>query len=505
MKKLPGKFELLTCAALAMGANACATGETRPAPQPEPTKVAEVEPAPETEPDPEFSFDFEDDEKPFFVDDGPPVRAATDPWRWRGPTPLRSTADLSPEQAAAKPARGTEVRIRSKDKGTARVTDRFGATTEVAVPGTFRAVGPVRVRVDFAADDFFEQVVILPESAPGKAVTVTIPPEKSGALIAGTRRIPVSRGVRVVTYEDDKRWDPRPLVEEVVATVGWPPFGNRYVRPGEVGADIRQVVFHTTLTPTAEMAYRNLLGRGFSTHVIIERDGTIIQMVDLDLSAYHAGEANNHSVGIEMVGRMQNLAREPRDGACFAYSREAFAKLPEKSKVEWRKRYIDEIRAEIRYLNECDADAPVGDCGDSESDIEEYIRDTYGPERRLEGCLFPAADLARANPASKNPDLVLPLSPKTRINGAEVQAYGPSPAAMRSVVAVTGALLDAYPAIPKTIPTRETGEIYPNIVADPGEWGLVGHYHWEAQRWDPGPGFDWQALADMLLLRQPAR
>lgn len=482
---------------VALGAHGCTTV---PAPAPPVVAVAEPEPADADE------EAFELPEDPVFVDEGPPPASAKVPWRWKGPSALRSTAGLpgvSPDarDALRTAARGTEVRIRSTTVGVARVTDVFGETREVKVPGSFRGVGPVRVRIDFGQDDYFEQVVTLPDDGSGPDVTVTVPSARSGALIAGARRIPVSRGVKVVTYEMDPRWDTRTFVQTAIENAGGPPFGDRVLPSGEPGTQLRQVVFHQSGTTSAEAAFRALLGRALSTHLLVERDGTIIQLLDLESCAYHAGKANQHSVGIDFVGRTENLLRLATPSRT-AFSREGFDKLSGSKKAAWRETFRAEIEASLDCeLETCGAEGVdvwlLGECGGPTHDAANLPA--------LEDCLPSAADWTAMDPSSNEPDLVLPLSPRLKINGTETQAYGPSPAATRAAVAVTSALLDAFPTIPPTIPSREDGTFYSNIVPDPGDWGIVGHLHWESQRWDPGPGVDWQAFADLLLTAPRAR
>jgi hypothetical protein len=166
---------------VALGAHGCTTV---PAPAPPVVAVAEPEPADADE------EAFELPEASVFVDEGPPPASAKVPWRWKGPSALRSTSGLPGAEPGSRDAlrtagRGTEVRIRATTAGIARVTDVFGETRQVKVPGSFRGVGPVRVRIDFGKDDFFEQVVTLPDDASGPVVTVTVPSAPSGRSSPG--------------------------------------------------------------------------------------------------------------------------------------------------------------------------------------------------------------------------------------------------------------------------------------------------------------------------------
>jgi N-acetylmuramoyl-L-alanine amidase len=68
------------------------------------------------------------------------------------------------------------------------------------------------------------------------------------------------------------------------------------------------IVVHYTAGGAAEGSYRALENVGLSAHVLLERDGGLIQTVAFDRKAFHAGASfwkgvrflNNHSIGIEV-------------------------------------------------------------------------------------------------------------------------------------------------------------------------------------------------------------
>lgn len=85
---------------------------------------------------------------------------------------------------------------------------------------------------------------------------------------------------------------------------------NWGVRPAETGIDT--VVVHATVINTMEGTQRAFLDdkvRRVSAHYVIDRDGTIVQMVDERLTAWHAGVSelagktgvNDFSLGIELI------------------------------------------------------------------------------------------------------------------------------------------------------------------------------------------------------------
>lgn len=80
--------------------------------------------------------------------------------------------------------------------------------------------------------------------------------------------------------------------------------------PGEFGGPWIDRLFCNTLDPTAHTAFADLEGLCVSAHLLIRRDGEVIQYVALDCRAWHAGRSrfagrdncNDFSVGIELEG-----------------------------------------------------------------------------------------------------------------------------------------------------------------------------------------------------------
>jgi N-acetylmuramoyl-L-alanine amidase len=71
-----------------------------------------------------------------------------------------------------------------------------------------------------------------------------------------------------------------------------------------VKAVIKQFVLHHDGCATADMCWNVLQNeRGLSCHFLIDNDGTIYQTIDLALAAWHAGEYNSASIGVEFCNR----------------------------------------------------------------------------------------------------------------------------------------------------------------------------------------------------------
>jgi AmpD protein len=80
--------------------------------------------------------------------------------------------------------------------------------------------------------------------------------------------------------------------------------------PGEFGGPWIEQLFTNTLDPAAHPAFAELAGLRVSAHLLIRRDGELVQFVPLTRRAWHAGQSsfcgrercNDFSIGIELEG-----------------------------------------------------------------------------------------------------------------------------------------------------------------------------------------------------------
>jgi N-acetyl-anhydromuramoyl-L-alanine amidase len=80
--------------------------------------------------------------------------------------------------------------------------------------------------------------------------------------------------------------------------------------PGQFGGDAIDRLFTNTLAPTAHPYFREIAALRVSAHLLIRRDGELVQYVALHRRAWHAGEScyrgrpacNDYSIGIELEG-----------------------------------------------------------------------------------------------------------------------------------------------------------------------------------------------------------
>jgi N-acetyl-anhydromuramoyl-L-alanine amidase len=79
---------------------------------------------------------------------------------------------------------------------------------------------------------------------------------------------------------------------------------------GELGGPWIDALFQNRLSPTAHPSFAGLRGLRVSAHLLIQRDGELVQYVPLHLRAWHAGRSrfrgrdgcNDFSIGIELEG-----------------------------------------------------------------------------------------------------------------------------------------------------------------------------------------------------------
>jgi len=92
-----------------------------------------------------------------------------------------------------------------------------------------------------------------------------------------------------------------------------------------------------------------------------------------------------------------------------------------------------------------------------------------------------------------------PKSDVQTIAFSKVQAYGYTEAQYNAVIELLRVLMIRLPNIKNEYPVGPDGEVIRTPLEDPASHaGFMGHWHWESQRWDPGPGFDWARVYHSL-------
>ena len=117
---------------------------------------------------------------------------------------------------------------------------------------------------------------------------------EDGGLLADARQC--------LSPNHDQRPDACPVDLLVIHNISLPPnrFGGRWIED----------LFLNRLDPRADDYFPRICNMKVSTHLLIRRDGELVQYVPLDLRAWHAGNScfrgrercNDYSIGIELEG-----------------------------------------------------------------------------------------------------------------------------------------------------------------------------------------------------------
>lgn len=111
---------------------------------------------------------------------------------------------------------------------------------------------------------------------------------------------------------------------------------NISLPPGQFGTGCVQKLFCNTLDCSEHPYFARLAGLKVSSHLLIERDGQIVQFVSLDDRAWHAGHSvfegrsrcNDFSIGIELEGVDDRPYNEAQYGALQQVSSALLAHYP---------------------------------------------------------------------------------------------------------------------------------------------------------------------------------
>jgi N-acetyl-anhydromuramyl-L-alanine amidase AmpD len=201
---------------------------------------------------------------------------------------------------------------------------------------------------------------------------------------------------------------------------------------------VDQFVLHYDVCGTSRQCFKVLHDlRGLSVHFMLDLDGTIYQTLDVKERAWHATTSNSRSVGIEIA----NLG---------AYGSE------EKS--------------------------PLGDW--YEADADGKIRITI-PERFGDGGIRTPNFVGR--PARNEPVSGV-------VQGRELVQYDFTPEQYKALAHLTAALCQVLPRIKCDYPRDDHSQLVPRKLPEDELQrfqGVIGHFHIQTNKVDPGPAFDW--------------
>jgi N-acetyl-anhydromuramyl-L-alanine amidase AmpD len=204
---------------------------------------------------------------------------------------------------------------------------------------------------------------------------------------------------------------------------------------------VDQFVIHFDACGTSRQCFKVLHDiRCLSVHFMLDLDGTIYQTLDLKERAWHATMSNSRCVGIEIanIGCYANVEKSP---------------LP-----DWYKK-----------------------------DADGRTRITI-PENFGDGGIRTPNFVGR--PARNE-------SVNGVIQGKQLTQYDFTPEQYRALTHLVAALCTAFPKIKCDYPRDADGKLIPRKLDAPDlekYEGILGHYHIQTEKTDPGPALDWDKL-----------
>ena len=206
---------------------------------------------------------------------------------------------------------------------------------------------------------------------------------------------------------------------------------------GHLRRAVSQVVIHFDACGTSKRCFEVLHDiRGLSCHFLLDLDGTIYQTLDLKERAWHAAQANDRSIGIEIahIGAASRLA-----------------------------------------------------------DLERTYKNENGTTRIVVPDGFRgrlAADFVGT------PSRPKPLHGV--VNGQSLHQFDYTDEQYQALVDLLIALGRIFPRIKARVPRNDDGSVRQTAFSSDAELhkfeGLIGHHHVTTRKVDPGPAFDWERV-----------
>lgn len=212
---------------------------------------------------------------------------------------------------------------------------------------------------------------------------------------------------------------------------------------GELQNVVDQFVLHYDVCGTSKVCFKVLHDqRGLSVHFMLDVDGTIYQTVDLKERTWHATTSNSRSIGVEIA---QIGARSARG-----------------------KHQLDEWYDQ------------------DEKGLLLTIPARFGPDLGIRTPNFVG------RPAK--PELIV-----GEIQQKELFQYDYTPEQYEALAKLTATLCKIFPKLRCEFPADATGRVITDKLPDAqlrDYRGLLGHYHIQLNKTDPGPALDWSRVVD---------
>lgn len=206
---------------------------------------------------------------------------------------------------------------------------------------------------------------------------------------------------------------------------------------------VDQFVLHFDASGTSRQCFKVLQDlRGLSVHFMLDLDGTIYQTLDLKERAWHATSSNSRSIGIEIA----NIGAYPPADSGVLH--------------EWYQR-------------------------DDQGSVHVVV-----PPRLGESGIRTPGFIAR--PARPEPVI-------GTIQDQKLVQYDLTPQQYRALVKLTATLCKVFPRIKCDYPRDVSGKVLPHKLPDDQlerYQGLLGHFHVQTNKVDPGPAFQWDLVVE---------
>jgi N-acetyl-anhydromuramyl-L-alanine amidase AmpD len=220
---------------------------------------------------------------------------------------------------------------------------------------------------------------------------------------------------------------------------------SRPLAPGDIATlkkKVDQFVLHYDGSGVSSICFNTLRQRGLSVHFLLDVDGTIYQTLDLEEKALHATIANDRSIGVEIasVG-----ARLPTDAAVLK---------------EW-------YRRDAKGRTQLVVPRRVG---------EPRIRTKDFSARPARDALIRGV-----------------------VQGHVLEQYDFTPEQYAALSKLTAALCRVFPRLACDYPRDHAGQVIPHKLPDDvlaRYHGVLGHYHIQTNKQDPGPALQWDRVID---------
>jgi len=212
---------------------------------------------------------------------------------------------------------------------------------------------------------------------------------------------------------------------------------------------IDQFVLHFDVCGTSAQCFFVLHDiRGLSVHFLLDADGTIYQTLDLKERAWHATKSNDRSIGIEIA----NIGAYRVDDREQPFAR--WYRPDEQGKVFLI--FPDKVKG-----------------------AESLKGKALSPRRN---------DLIQGS-----------------LHDVVYQQYDFTPQQYDALAKLTAALCNIFPNMKPDAPRTPEGRVIDRTLSDE-QWasfgGILGHYHVQANKTDPGPAMDWEYLLNQVRIHQ---